>query len=420
MELNDYGKVHIPMKFTWEMTEKCNLNCQMCYSRAFKGCNERDELSTNQAKKLLKKLDAENVLYLLLDGGEPLLREDFFYLLPVITEKFCTWISTNGTLIDYKSAKEIKNNHVNTVFVSLHASNSDLHDKITRTIGSFQKTLVGIENLKNQGVQTMVSCQVSSLNYDDISEFVKICKYYQIEKINFLRPYPIGTEIEAYNSFALNANEFEQFVRKAERECEKEKIKIGHAFSYKNHNCCKQSFSCDSRGMLMNCPYLRFLPRLGNAIEDNLVERWNSKESLKIRNFSNIVPKSCQTCIGEEECQGGCTAGRLLGNKRENDFICNRKKIYFYRNKSFKSGYPRIQLEMDVNLFLYDNRQGREYILNKAAMLLWEFLEVKRTEDEICEFFISKGIYSREEAFFKTRKICDLLISLDAILVEFN
>lgn len=25
---NEYGKNHIPMKFTWEMTEKCNLNCK--------------------------------------------------------------------------------------------------------------------------------------------------------------------------------------------------------------------------------------------------------------------------------------------------------------------------------------------------------------------------------------------------------
>lgn len=29
MAINDYGKQHIPMKFTWEMTERCNLNCKM-------------------------------------------------------------------------------------------------------------------------------------------------------------------------------------------------------------------------------------------------------------------------------------------------------------------------------------------------------------------------------------------------------
>lgn len=119
MKLNEYGKNHIPMKFTWEMTERCNLNCKMCYSR---DCNsdEKKELSTKECIQLINKLEKENVLYMFLDGGEPLIRKDFFELLPFITSKFCTWLSTNGTLIDTKAAKLLKQNHLNTVFVSLH------------------------------------------------------------------------------------------------------------------------------------------------------------------------------------------------------------------------------------------------------------------------------------------------------------
>ena len=155
MKINEFGKMHIPMKFTWEMTEKCNLNCKMCYSR---DCNSdgKKELSTKQSIYLLNKLEKENVLYMFLDGGEPLLRPDFFELLPLITSRFCTWLSTNGTLIDMSVAKQIKKSHLNTVFVSLHGSNEKLHDFITGTEGAYNKTINGIDALKKEKVNTIV------------------------------------------------------------------------------------------------------------------------------------------------------------------------------------------------------------------------------------------------------------------------
>lgn len=179
--INEFGKNHIPMKFTWEMTEKCNLNCKMCYSRD-KESEIRRELSTDQSVDLINKLEKENVLYLFLDGGEPLMRPDFFQLLPLIIDKFCTWLSTNGTLIDNTAARELKKNHINTVFVSLHGSNAEIHDLITQEKGAYRKTIEGIENLKSVGVRTMVSCQISKLNQVDIREYIRLCKFYNIEK----------------------------------------------------------------------------------------------------------------------------------------------------------------------------------------------------------------------------------------------
>lgn len=417
--INEFGKKHIPMKFTWEMTEKCNLNCKLCYSRNTES-DSKIELSTEQSIKLINRLEKENVLYLLLDGGEPLMRYDFFELLPLITDKFCTWISTNGTLVDSRVARELKNNHVNTVFVSLHGSNEKIHDLITQKTGTFKKTIEGIDNLKSAGVRTMLSFQISKINIEDIREYVRLCKFYNIEKINFLRPYPIGNGKDNYERLALKATEYEHFARNIANICDKYQMTYGHSFGYENHNCCKQAFSCDSAGKLMNCPYLRFLPRIGDALSDNLVDVWNSKESMAIRNFSDNIPAGCEKCINVDNCQGGCTAGRLLANTNEGDSICGCRNIRYIRNCWIKVGYPRVDLELDIELFLYHTKTGKEYTLNSLSALVWEILEVPRTEEEICYFFYKAGMTEKKKILQETQRICDLLLALDIISVDYR
>lgn len=417
--INEFGKIHIPMKFTWEMTERCNLDCKLCYSRNIES-DRKKELSTEQSIKLINKLEKENVLYLLLDGGEPLMRNDFFQLLPLITDKFCTWLSTNGTLVDKEAATELKKHHINTVFVSLHGSNENIHDFITQKNGAFRKTIAGIENLKNAGVSTMLSCQISKLNREDIKEYIRLCKFYNIEKVNFLRPYPIGNGKENYEKLALSAGEYEHFAREIINICDEYQIVYGHSFGYKNHNCCKQAFSCDSEGKLMNCPYLRFLPRIGDALSENLVDVWNCETSMMIRNFSDNLPAECDKCMNADECQGGCTAGRLLANKIEKDSICGCSNITYVRNDYVKAGYPRVDLEMGIKLFLYHTKKGKEYTLNSLSSLIWEMLEVPRTEGEICNLFCRAGMAEKRQILQEVQRICNLLLVLDIISVDYG
>ncbi len=323
MKLNKYGKSHIPMKFTWEMTEKCNLNCSMCYSI---DCNSKfkKELSTEQAIQLFKILEINQVLYLFLDGGEPLLREDFFYLLKHSTSKFCTWVSTNGTLIHNKEARLFKKYNIGTVFVSLHGHNDVIHEKVTQTPNSFKQTVSGIEALIRNDVSTMTTIQVSKLNIDDIEQYILLCKELQIPKINFLRPYRLGKQIENFDRYSLTPNEYKYVTNIIEQKCKKYNIEYAHSFGLKNHNCCKQAFSADVSGNLMNCPYLRNLPRLGNVFAKSLLNIWNSEESLSIRNSYKKPPHKCTKCNNVEFCSGGCMAGRIQEQESymDKDPIC--------------------------------------------------------------------------------------------------
>jgi len=80
----------------WSSTQKCNLKCVHCYARATaKNCE--NELSTDEAKKMMEDLASYGAPVLIFSGGEPLMRKDFFEL-ATYAEKLGmrTVISTNG------------------------------------------------------------------------------------------------------------------------------------------------------------------------------------------------------------------------------------------------------------------------------------------------------------------------------------
>ncbi|MBP1357361.1 MAG: radical SAM protein, partial [Sulfolobus sp.] len=72
-----FSEVFRPV-ITWNMTYKCNLLCKHCYINASpKG---EEGLSTNEALNLVDQMKELKIPLLIMSGGEPLLRKDFFLI----------------------------------------------------------------------------------------------------------------------------------------------------------------------------------------------------------------------------------------------------------------------------------------------------------------------------------------------------
>ena len=70
---------HIPVSGTFELTPRCNLNCKMCYIHMSEKeqCAAGKELTTKQWIDIGEQAVSQGMVYLLLTGGEPLIRPDF-------------------------------------------------------------------------------------------------------------------------------------------------------------------------------------------------------------------------------------------------------------------------------------------------------------------------------------------------------
>lgn len=172
----------------WNCTRTCNLKCKHCYSSSDEK-HYSGELTTIEAKKMIDNLGAFGVPVLLISGGEPFLREDLMELIQY-SQKYNirSTISTNGTLIDKKMARELKNNHVGYVGISIDGIR-ERHDSFRGSRGSFDKAVAGIRNCLEVGQKVGLRF---TLSRDTVGQLADVFRLIEEEKIPRVCFYHLG------------------------------------------------------------------------------------------------------------------------------------------------------------------------------------------------------------------------------------
>jgi len=164
----------------WNVTRRCNLRCVHCYTdsenKRYKG-----ELTTEQGKALLDDLAAFEVPAVLFSGGEPLVRKDIFELVSYAVDRgLRPTLSTNGTLIDKKNARRIRQAGFTYVGVSLDGI-GEVNDCFRGKKGAFELAMRGFRNLVELGQRVGLRLTLTRHNLQDLE---KIFDFIEAEKIN--------------------------------------------------------------------------------------------------------------------------------------------------------------------------------------------------------------------------------------------
>lgn len=168
----------------WNCTRACNLSCIHCYSDS-SAKQYGGELSTQEAKKMIRKLAEFKVPVLLFSGGEPLLRKDLFRLNSyALGLKLRTVISTNGTLINKNTAKKIKQSGFSYVGVSLDGI-GERNDSFRGSKGAFSRAQAGIRNLVETGQKVGLRFTITRHNYPDIENIFRLVEKENINRVCF-------------------------------------------------------------------------------------------------------------------------------------------------------------------------------------------------------------------------------------------
>lgn len=159
----------------WNMTRRCNLRCRHCYLEAA-GEDDSRELSTAQARRLIRELSEIKVPVLLFSGGEPLLRKDIWDLAEFArSEGIRPGLSTNGTLITPDVAGRIRESGFAYVGISIDGKQGT-HDYFRAAPGCFQQAISGLHNAQEAGLRVGVRFTVHRDNYQDLPDLFKFLK----------------------------------------------------------------------------------------------------------------------------------------------------------------------------------------------------------------------------------------------------
>jgi MoaA/NifB/PqqE/SkfB family radical SAM enzyme len=122
-------------------------------------------------------------------GGEPTLRKDLPLLIKNARKMGFKQISiiTNGTQThNHRFLKELAENGLNDVLVSLHGHDDATHDHLTKIKGSFRKILKTIENVKKLNLRLRINTVVNRYNYIGILKLAKIALEYRPNSYNLI------------------------------------------------------------------------------------------------------------------------------------------------------------------------------------------------------------------------------------------
>jgi radical SAM protein with 4Fe4S-binding SPASM domain len=184
-----------PLHMVWLATNKCNARCLHCSSASARRTS--DELTTEEACRMIDQLVDAGVVDLGISGGEPLLRKDIFALISYARERgLKVGIATNGARMTLRTAKALAAIGIDRIQFSLDGL-AEQHDKLRQWKGLYDRVVAGIMMARNVGLRVHVCCTISQLNADRLTEFVDSVTRLDVQRINFSRYIPVGRGTDA-------------------------------------------------------------------------------------------------------------------------------------------------------------------------------------------------------------------------------
>lgn len=196
LEDETFFKTCPPLFVGWELTHACNLRCRHCYNAAGKA--QPDELTRKEGITFLHHLADNGTVGMLLGGGEPLLRKEFFEWVACATDLGMNiTVNTNGTLIDRETAQRMKDVGIVNVQVSIDGL-FDIHNVIRGAPWAFEKVAEAIWNLFEVEMPVTVITTVMRSNKDNIGDLIDWLKKEYGGKVNqmFCRVKMVGRAME--------------------------------------------------------------------------------------------------------------------------------------------------------------------------------------------------------------------------------
>ena len=176
----------------WNLTRTCNLKCVHCYTDSA-AQKYPDELSTEQCKGVLDDLADFKVPAVLFSGGEPLVRKDLFELAEHARGRgLHVVLSTNGTLIDRKTAERFVELQFAYIGISLDSANAATHDEFRGVEGAFERTMRGFHYCKEVGQKVGLRLTLTRHTAQDLDKIFDLLDQHGIDRACFYHLCPAG------------------------------------------------------------------------------------------------------------------------------------------------------------------------------------------------------------------------------------
>ena len=201
-----------PFLITWSLTTRCNLKCKHCYSESSPEAGY-DDLTTEEALKVIDEIADWGIGLLVFDGGEPLLREDFFQIAEYASSRgITTGIGSNGTMVDTATAKRLVSVGIRYASVSIDGADADTHDTFRGEVGNFKKALEAASVLKGAGLPFQFNTVIRKKTVPQVSDIFRMAIDYGAFGMELFDLLPVGRAKRECQDEVLTVKERQEIV----------------------------------------------------------------------------------------------------------------------------------------------------------------------------------------------------------------
>lgn len=194
--LSEKDGLHVPPFLIASITSNCNLHCAGCYSRsnhATEDCEAHDQLTADEWQKIFREADDLGVSFILLAGGEPMLRRDVIEAAGEMSNIMFP-IFTNGVFIDdkYFDLLDRKRNLIPIMSIEGGRESTDAR----RGKGIYDRLMSNMDKLSERHLIYGCSITVTTENLKDVvsEEFVATLKSHGCKAMIYVEYVPVTEE----------------------------------------------------------------------------------------------------------------------------------------------------------------------------------------------------------------------------------
>ena len=309
-----------PICLTWELTYACNLACIHCLSSS--GRRDPRELTTAECFGVIDELQAMQVFYVNIGGGEPTVRRDFWEILDYATaHDVGVKFSTNGSRITEQAAARVAANDYLDVQISLDGASAAVNDAI-RGPGSFDTAIRALERLAEAGAPSFkISVVITRENMDQLDDFEALADHFGAQlRLTRLRPSGRGADVwdRLHPTSSQQRQLYDWLVERGD------KVLTGDSFFHLAaygeplpglNMCGAGRVVCliDPVGDVYACPFaIHDAFRAGNIrTPGGFQSIWRESEL-----FGDLrqpqTGGACASCSQFDSCRGGCMAAKFF------------------------------------------------------------------------------------------------------------
>ncbi len=167
------GQLGLPIGGSFELTARCNFNCPMCYVHLKEA---QGELTAEQWISLAEQARDAGLVFVLLTGGEPFIRQDFFEIYSAMKAMgLMVSINSNGSMLSGEIREKLLENPPYRMNISLYGGCAETYRNMCGQ-DAFDRVVENVRALKAGGVDVRLNVSITPYNREDVNKIFEISK----------------------------------------------------------------------------------------------------------------------------------------------------------------------------------------------------------------------------------------------------